>query len=93
MNFEQMASSLTPDLYRRLKESVELGKWPNGVALTIEQKELCLEALLTYEIRNRVPETERIGYVPRPKKTARSEPDDGIQAIRMPGRADGETLQ
>lgn len=88
MNFEQMASSLTPDIYHRLKESVALGKWPNGVALTAEQKELCLEALLTYEIRNDVPEEERIGYVPRPKKKAQDRSED-IQTIRMPG----DTLQ
>lgn len=90
MNFEQMAASLTPEVYSRLKESVELGKWPNGEALSREQKALCLEALMTYEIRNHVPEQERIGYIDRPS-CASATGDDQTQAIRMP--RNGDTLQ
>jgi uncharacterized protein YeaC (DUF1315 family) len=34
MNFDAVAGSLSPEVYSRLKEAVELGKWPNGIALT-----------------------------------------------------------
>ncbi len=34
MNIEQMLSVLNPEIGRRLKTAVEIGKWPNGVALT-----------------------------------------------------------
>ena len=39
MDFEQVINSMTPDIYQRLVTAVELGKWPDGVALTAEQKE------------------------------------------------------
>ena len=89
MNFDELAASLTPDMYSRLKESVELGKWPNGVALTREQKALCLEALLKYEVNQGVPEEQRIGYVPVPDKP--KQPVDDTQVLHL--RDDGETLQ
>ncbi len=39
MNIEQMLSVLNPEIVERLKTAVEIGKWPNGVALTKEQRE------------------------------------------------------
>lgn len=89
MNFDELAASLTPDMYSRLKESVELGKWPSGEALTREQKALCLEALLKYEISQGIPEDQRIGYVPVPEKPGSSTDDTQVLQIRD----DGETLQ
>lgn len=63
MNFDQLAQNMTPDIYSRIKESVELGRWPNGVTLTKEQKGLCLEAMLKYEISQNIPENQRTGYL------------------------------
>jgi uncharacterized protein YeaC (DUF1315 family) len=63
MNFDQLAQNMTPDIYSRIRESVELGKWPNGVSLTKEQKGLCIEAMLKYEITNKIPEHKRTGYL------------------------------
>ena len=37
MDIEQIIASMTPELYQRLATAVELGKWPDGVALTPEQ--------------------------------------------------------
>ena len=39
MDIEQIIDSMTPEVYQRLATAVELGKWPDGVALTPEQKE------------------------------------------------------
>ena len=39
MNIDDMISGMTPEVYQRLVTAVELGKWPDGVALTPEQKE------------------------------------------------------
>ena len=87
-----MAANLTPEVYQRLKQAVELGKWPNGDPLDREQKALCLEALMTYEVRNQVPEQERIGYIERPDGTqANPLADKDVQPVRMIG--DGDTLQ
>lgn len=89
MNFDEVAASLTPEVYQRLKESIELGKWPTGQALTRDQKALCLEALLKYEIAQGIPEEQRIGYIERPNCGSESKVDD-VQPIRMPG---SEALQ
>ena len=34
MEIEQIIDSMTPEVYQRLVTAVELGKWPDGVALT-----------------------------------------------------------
>lgn len=41
MNLDDIINSMTPEVYQRLSTAVELGKWPDGVALTEEQKENC----------------------------------------------------
>ncbi|AFJ47441.1 YeaC family protein [Shimwellia blattae] len=52
MNIDDMIASLTPDIYQRLVTAVELGKWPDGVALTPEQKENCLQLVMLWQSRN-----------------------------------------
>lgn len=39
MNIDDMIAGMTPEVYQRLVTAVELGKWPDGVALTPEQRE------------------------------------------------------
>ncbi len=46
---------------------MEIGKWPNGVALTQEQRQICMQAVYAWEIKN-LPETERSGYIDRGTK-------------------------
>ncbi|MGR0279842.1 YeaC family protein [Marinomonas dokdonensis] len=62
MNFKEMIDNMSPEVYASLKQAVELGKWPNGVRLTPEQKELSLQAVITYDYSNK-SETERVGYI------------------------------
>ncbi len=38
MNLDDIINSMTPEVYQRLSTAVELGKWPDGVTLTEEQK-------------------------------------------------------
>ncbi|MBJ3813940.1 DUF1315 family protein [Shimwellia pseudoproteus] len=52
MNLDDMITSLTPEVYQRLATAVELGKWPDGVALTAEQKENCLQLVMLWQSRN-----------------------------------------
>lgn len=63
MQFADAARQLDPEVYRRLRQSVELGRWPDGRVLTPEQKSIALEAVIHYEQSNNVPETERVGYM------------------------------
>ena len=52
MDFEQVINSMTPDIYQRLVTAVELGKWPDGVALTPEQKENSLQLDMLWQARH-----------------------------------------
>lgn len=76
MNFEDVAQQISPDIYQRFKEALELGKWPDGRALTKEQKEICLQAVIVYEAAQDVPEDQRVGYVDATKKKSSSGPED-----------------
>ena len=65
MTFDRMVQQMTPAIYESLKQAVALRKWPDGRFLTAEQTELCLEAVIKYEIENGVPEEQRVGYLSR----------------------------
>lgn len=62
-SFQQLLDSITPDIYQRLRTAVEIGKWPNGIALTEEQKALSMQAMISFEAKHLPPE-QRTGYVP-----------------------------
>ena len=51
--------------YHSLRESLELGKWPDGQALSSEQKSLVMEALIRFGHQH-LPEDQRVGYLPQP---------------------------
>ena len=72
MSFKSVIEKLDSETYQKLKVSVEIGKWPDGKALTDEQKDLTLQAIIAYEIQNNFPEEERIGYLP--SKSSYSDP-------------------
>ncbi|MDQ7733017.1 DUF1315 family protein [Halomonas sp. SpR1] len=63
MTFEKMINQMTPAIYESLKQAVSLRKWPDGRRLTPEQTELCLEAVMRFEVENKVPEENRVGYL------------------------------
>ncbi len=63
MNADQLIAAMTPEIYRNMRQAVELGKWGDGRIMQPEQKEICVEAMIRYEHLNNVPETERVGYV------------------------------
>jgi len=52
MDLEDLIAIMTPEVYQRLAQAVELGKWPDGVALTEEQKAHSLQAVMLYQARN-----------------------------------------
>jgi uncharacterized protein YeaC (DUF1315 family) len=52
VNIDDMISGMTPEVYQRLVTAVELGKWPDGVALTPEQKENSLQLVMLWQARN-----------------------------------------
>ncbi|ALV92086.1 MULTISPECIES: YeaC family protein [Pantoea] len=49
---EAMLAAMTPEVYERLASAVETGKWPDGVALTPEQRENCLQLVMLWQARH-----------------------------------------
>ena len=60
--FAEIASTISAEVYESFKLAVEIGKWPDDRKLTTEQKELCLQAMIAYELKN-LPEDQRTGYM------------------------------
>ncbi len=54
MNLDDIINSMTPEVYQRLSTAVELGKWPDGVTLTEEQKENCLQLVMLWQARHNI---------------------------------------
>ncbi|NVJ59256.1 MAG: DUF1315 family protein [Gammaproteobacteria bacterium] len=52
MDIEQLLKAMTPEIYQNMKTAVEIGKWPDGTALTEEQKETAIQAVMIYDARH-----------------------------------------
>lgn len=52
MHHEQLVASMTPELYERLREAVETGRWSDGNALTEQQREDTLALVMLYQARH-----------------------------------------
>ena len=77
MNIEQMLSVLDADIVARLKTAIEIGKWPNGIVLTSEQRQICMQAVITWEHQH-VSEKERTGYIDKGHKEEGEECDSHL---------------
>ena len=76
MKYDDLVRQITPELYATFVRCLELGKWPDGRAMTPEQREHCLQAVIAYDALHK-PETERVGYIDRGRKAGAAE-----QALR-----------
>lgn len=65
MTFDKMVAQMTPAMYDSFKQAIALRKWPDGQRLSQEQTELCLEAVMKYEVAHDIPENERVGHLER----------------------------
>ncbi|GEK47988.1 DUF1315 family protein [Halomonas pacifica] len=81
MTFEKMIRQMTPAIYASLKQAVELRKWPDGRRLSEAQLELCLEAVLKYEVEHEVPEASRVGYLERAGCASQQDGEDEIKWV------------
>lgn len=84
MTLQNLIQQLTPDIYQRLRQAVELGKWPDGRKLGEDQKRLCMEAILHFEQLHQVPHADRVGYIDRGNKAGSQcgQPSDAV-ALRI----------
>jgi uncharacterized protein YeaC (DUF1315 family) len=83
MNLDDLIASMTPEIYKNMKEAVELGRWGDGRDMTPEQKEFSLEAMIRYEHLVDVAETDRVGYVDMTNKRKKKNSDDDTQTIKI----------
>lgn len=67
MNYLNLVENMTPEIYRNLKRSVEIGKWPDGSALTPEQRRTALQAVIAWG-KLHLPEDEQVGFIDRGDK-------------------------
>ena len=77
MDYRKLIETMTEEVYRNLKRSVELGKWPDGRPLSREQREEAMQAIIAWGELH-LPETERVGYIDRGHKQGDScdDPED-----------------
>jgi uncharacterized protein YeaC (DUF1315 family) len=71
MDYQQLIKTLTPEMYQSLKRSVELGKWPDGKVLTLEQREHTLQAIIAWD-QMHLSEPDRVGFIEKKKKDGNS---------------------
>ena len=76
MTLDQLIQSMTPQIYENMKQAIELGRWPDGRQLDSEQKALCMEAAMLFEVQQDVPETQRIGYMESQCKSKSTDSDE-----------------
>lgn len=73
MSIDKLIESVTPEVYENMQAAIATGKWPNGVDVTAEQRENCLQIVIAYDEVHKDTE-ERVGYLPKkaPTKPKRS---------------------
>nr|WP_317199755.1 DUF1315 family protein [uncultured Psychrobacter sp.] len=67
MDKQTILATLTPEVVERFKVAIELGKWPDGRALSDEQRQTCMQAVMIWE-HEHLPPAERTGYIHKPIK-------------------------
>ena len=67
MDYLDLVETMTPEVYSRLKRSVELGKWPDGRPLSREQRETCMQAIIAWGDKH-LPAEERVGFIDKGHK-------------------------
>lgn len=63
MQLDAFLEKITPVIHQTLRQALELGKWPDGRAMTEDEREASLQAVIVYEHQN-LPQWERVGYMP-----------------------------
>ncbi len=61
-DFSSAAAQLDRPTYENLRRALELGRWPDGRALEPRQREICIEAVVTWEQAHLPPE-QHSGFV------------------------------
>ena len=80
MDYRKLVNSLTPEIVANFKRGIELGHWPDGRALTAEQREHCMQAIIAYDQLN-LSESDRVGFIDTESKQGGACNDGDVQPI------------
>ncbi|MGI2028462.1 YeaC family protein [Endozoicomonas acroporae] len=79
MQLDAFLEKMTPAIHQALKLALELGKWPDGRAMTEEERDVSLQAVIVYE-HEHLPESQRVGYMPGKCKSGGTSSKEGSSA-------------
>jgi uncharacterized protein YeaC (DUF1315 family) len=94
LKYQDLVNSLTPEVVGSFKRAIELGHWPDGRKLTINQREHCMQAIIHWDQAN-LPEPERTGFIDRSGKKTTLDEVDEARPLRWDesGNKEGENLE
>ncbi len=81
MSYREQVSALTPEVVAGMKRALETGRWPDGRALSAEQREHCMSAVILWDAEH-LPEEARTGFIDRGHKDGEQCDDDVEQPLR-----------
>jgi len=67
MDYLKLIEDMTPEIYRSLKRSVEIGKWPDGRPVNPQQRQAALQAVIAWG-KLHLPDNEQVGYIDKGHK-------------------------
>lgn len=67
VSYLETVKTLDAETVTAFRLAIEIGKWPNGVRLTQEQREMCMQAVIAWE-HEHLSENERTGYIDKGEK-------------------------
>ena len=83
MDYQQFVDSLSPDVVDRLRKGVETGRWPDGTALTPEQCEHSLQAVIAWEEKH-LPAEQRVGFIDKGAKADKADVTSTLTWVDQP---------
>jgi uncharacterized protein YeaC (DUF1315 family) len=91
MEYQDLLEQLTPEIVANFKRALELGRWPDGRAVSEEQRAHCMQAVIAWD-QLHLPEEQRVGFIDRGQKQGEQcdDPVEEEQTLRWdnsnPGR-------
>ena len=74
MQYDDVLRAMTPEIYERMREAVETGRWPDGQKLTPAQLENAMELVMVYQAK-RLEQDEHFTIAPSGELVMKSKGD------------------
>ncbi|MCH8502602.1 MAG: DUF1315 family protein [Aliidiomarina sp.] len=86
MQYDDVVKAMSPEIYERMVQAVETGRWPDGQKLTPEQLENAMELVMVYQAR-RLHQDEHFSIGPTGELVMKTKGDLRSE-LRMRAEAD-----